>query len=512
MRATEHLGRYRLVDLVTQDEGVGHQLDVYLWRGYDLILDRPVAVRVMSADDPRSAAVIGAARAASLVDDRRLLRVLDVLDLPSTAEDRARIAVVSEWANGRNLERLLQDRDGRPFATGEALSIVADVAWALAAGSAENVNHGRLRPSSVFITDAGEVRVRGLAVDAALFGPLPEPVGRNPYDRAQADVDALGSLVYLLCTGTWPGEGTVSAPTAPRGAGDILLPPSQVRAAVPRTVDDVVARSIASAVRPKGVAKAADAGAFAAMVNAALDHVAPVYAATSTRSADSAAHRALVWVGRIAAVVVAVALVVGVFAIGWQMVSTSTTSVAATANPVIDQMLTASAKPVEDAGSTIATVFPITKFRSYDPFGDDDGNGKADRRKGQENEDLAVDINDADPETAWTTDEYSSADLDGKAGTGIVLDLGEARDIQQVKLGLVGEGSTVEIRVGDKVFADPALWTLMATATGATDALTVRTPRPITGRYVLAWFTRLPPAQDRFGRYQGGVTSAEVSG
>ena len=73
----------------------------------------------------------------------------------------------------------------------DALSLVAEVARAIAAGLADNVEHGRLRPSSVFITDAGEVRIRGLAVDAALFGPTSAvQSGRS------GDVDALGSLTY----------------------------------------------------------------------------------------------------------------------------------------------------------------------------------------------------------------------------------------------------------------------------------------------------------------------------
>ncbi len=298
MRATEQLGRYQLLDLVTEDEGLGGG-NVYLWHGYDEVLDRPVAVRVLAADDPRSAAVLGAAQAAALVDDRRLLRVLDILNLPATSVDPARVAVVSEWASGRNLERTLQDRGGTPFAAPEALSLVAEVARAVAAGGTENVSHGRLRPSSVFITDAGEVRIRGLAVDAALFGPLTLAV-----DPEQADVDALGSLVYLLTTGYWPGEGSTSAPEAPRSGG-VVLPPSQVRAAVPRSVDDVVARSVISAARARGVARVSDAAAFATMVGASLDHLAPV--TTTLRPVPrtggrKAAHLALVGIGRLVAI------------------------------------------------------------------------------------------------------------------------------------------------------------------------------------------------------------------
>ena len=521
MRATEQLGRYRLLDLVTQDAGVGGRDDVYLWHGYDEVLDRPVALRVMSADDPRCPAVLGAAQAAAAVDDRRLLRVLDILDLPATVADPARIAVVSEWATGRNLERTLQDRHGTPLAAPDALSLVAEVARAIAAGGRENVGHGRLRPSSVFITDAGEVRVRGMAVDAALFGPLPDLP-----DRKQADVDALGSLVYLLTTGYWPGSATsgasasagdasVAAPPAPR-AGDVVLPPSQVRAAVPRSVDDVVARSVVTAARARGVARVPDPAAFATMVGAALDHVAPVSTTTiravPTSRGGRGLRRALVWTGRLVAVVVAVAAVGGLAWLGWQLV-TSGGSESADTSTAIDEMLTAPARPVDDLnGSTIEQTFPIQAFRSYDPFGDDDGNGKPDKRKGRESDELAITVNDEDPETAWLTSQYTTPDLDGKEGVGLILDLGQPQDVQQLSLNLVGKGSNIDVRVADRVLPDPALWTPLASAFAPKDTIDIRAPRPVTGRYVLVWFTQVPPVEEVSGQYQGGVRSAVVSG
>ena len=512
MRASEHLGRYRLLDLVAQDPGTRDFPDVYLWHGFDETLDRPVAVRVMSADDPRCPAVLGAAQAAARVDDRRLLRVLDVLNLPATDTDPARIAVVSEWASGRNLERTIQDRGGTPFVAPEALALVAEVARAVAAASAENVSHGRLRPSSVFVTDAGEVRVRGLAVDAALFGELPA-MG----DRSQADIDALGSLVYLLTTGYWPGSQPIAAPDAPR-AGTTVLPPSQVRAAVPRLIDDVVARSVTDAARPRGVAKVPDVPAFVAMIGAAQDHLSPVTTTITRVTPRSPVERTARMAGRIVwrllAIAMGAALVAGAAWVGWQLVSAPPAASPSAVGTQADDLLTSSARPIDDSTATaIEQTFPITAIRSYDPFGDDNANGRPDKRKGRENEDLTVTVNDDDPETAWLTSEYTSADLDGKEGVGLVLDLGAPRDIQQVRLGLVGTGSTVDVKVADRILSDPVLWTPLASAVGARENLNVRAPRPITGRYVLIWFTRVPPAVDQgAGVYQGGVRSAVVRG
>ncbi len=510
MRASEQVDRYSLIDLVSRDEGPAGAEVSELWHGFDATLDRPVALRIISADDPRSAAIVGAARAAATVDDRRLLRVLDILDLPATRDEPARIAIVSEWATGRNLERTLQDRGGTPFSAPEALELVAQVARTLAHSTAVGVSHGRLRPSSVFITDAGEVRVRGLSVDAALFGPLPDVP-----DRAAADVDALGSLTYLLTTGYWPGAASVDAPGAP-SAGGVVLPPSQVRAAVPRSVDDIVARSVLSAARTRGVARVADPAAFAAMVGAALDHVAPVTTTTvrvePSTTGRRLARRSLIWLARLIGVLVALAFVAAVAWGGWTLL-TAEPEVVDDTNQGLAEILTSPARPVDDIElSGIERTFPIEKFRSYDPFGDDDGNGKPDKRKGRESEDLVAVVNDDDPDTAWLTSQYGTPDLDGKPGVGLILDLGSPQDVQQITANLVGRGSNLEVRVSDRIYPDPALWSPLANAVAPREKVEVRSPRPITGRYVLLWFTRLPPTDTGSGEFQGGVRSVVVSG
>ncbi len=512
MRAAEDLGRYRLLDLVAADPSRGPEpsaAGVLLWRGYDQVLDRPVAVRTVPIDDPRCADVLAAARSAAGVDDRRLLRVLDTVDLPATGTDPARVALVTEWASGRNLDDVLADRHGTPLGAAEALALVTEVARAVAAGLPAGVTHGRLRPASVFVTDAGEIRVRGLAVDAALFGPpLPEAAAVG------ADVDALGALTYLLTTGHWPGAQPSAAPPAPR-KGTVVLPPSQVRAGVPRIIDDVVARSLAEAGRPRGIEPVRDAAAFAAMTGAGVDHLVPVTTTTIRPvTRPSVLRRIVRWSLRLVAVAVGVVLVAALARLGWTMTTALPPRVATVTATGLDPMLTSPARPADDlAGTGIERTYPITKFRSYDPFGDDNGDGRPDRRRGQENEDLAATVNDENPDTAWLTAQYSSPDLDGKGGTGLVVDLGQPQDVRGIKLNLVGSGSGLDIRVADRVLSDPALWTQLAAGFAPRDRIDMRAPRPVTGRYVLIWFTRVPPALDAgAGVYQGGVRSVVVSG
>lgn len=231
MSDARRIARYTLLDEVASRR---EDKDVVLWRGFDEVLARDVSIRLLPQDDPRASRVIAAAQASALVEDRRLLRVLDIFQVPATSDSVATIAIVSEWATGVTLEEMMRAQSWEPLPLEQAMSIVDDVARAIAAGAETSVSHRRLRPSSVIVTDAHEVRVRGLGVDAAIWGQLDPTLSPEA-----ADIDGLGSLLYFLLSGVWPGSGSLPAvglPRAPRAGGHVL-PPSRISANVPRSID-----------------------------------------------------------------------------------------------------------------------------------------------------------------------------------------------------------------------------------------------------------------------------------
>ena len=491
---SRRIARYLLLDEIQTPT---HDPAVSFWRGHDEILDREVSVRLLHADDERANAFLGAARAAALVDDRRLLRILDILEIPASDDGPAAIAVVSEWARGHNLVEGLAARAGDAMPVERAVAIIDDVARAVAAGLATKVAHGRLRPSSVIVTDAGEVRVRGLAVDAALWGQLDPRLTKE-----QADVDGLGSLLYLLVTGTWPTASCFTPlPPAPRN-GSTVLPPSHLRADVPRHVDDCIARSVHAAARPRGVRNVADAAGFAAMLGVTRDHVAP--------AADGEVSAPMRVVGRLLAALAAVAVAVGVGTLGWQLVVGGPKAWSDTKSGADTLLTTPTVQTITDTG--IERVLPVAAVRSFDPRGDDDHNGKADNRKGRENDDRAPNAIDADKATAWTSAKYATPDLDGKGGVGLVVDLGATQSVRAVSLDFVGAGAPVEVRVADRIYPDPGTWNLLTTAGAGGGHIDLRGARPINGRYVLIWFPQVPPSATADGRYQVQVGEVTIRG
>jgi putative peptidoglycan lipid II flippase len=139
---------------------------------------------------------------------------------------------------------------------------------------------------------------------------------------------------------------------------------------------------------------------------------------------------------------------------------------------------------------------PIVSVADFDPFGVDG-----------ENPEQTRDAVDKDPFTAWTTVTYYDPYLGGKPGVGLAVDLGAPRPVRSVDLKLIGANSDVTILLGSKLRPNPAKYRTFAEVTGAGRRILLRTPRPMNGRYVVVWFTRLPWID---GGYRGGVRSIVV--
>jgi len=212
-------GRYRVEDLLAERAGAR------LWRAVDEVLRRSVAVDVLPSDSPRASAMVQAARRAAVVTDGRFLRVLDA------AEENGDVYVVREWAPGESLDLVLADG---PLTHRRAAWIVHEVAEAVSVAHSAGIYHLRLTPENVLVTDTGGVKIIGLATDAALHGV-------KHADAEAEDVRALGRLLYASLVARWPSGPVCALPAAPVEHGR-LMRPAQVRAGVPREVDEVCDR------------------------------------------------------------------------------------------------------------------------------------------------------------------------------------------------------------------------------------------------------------------------------
>src|ERR1700733_3931376 len=186
-------GRYRLEDRLAAAGGWS------AWKAIDEILARPVSVITFAPGFPRLQQAITAARAASRLTDTRLTHVFDVED------SWEHPYIVQEGPVGDTLTDLLAD--GRIEAPA-GVRIVSEVAGAIAGAHAAGIAHLCLQPEAVRWTAGGDLKLTGLGIDAALAGITAE-------DPELTDTRGLGSLLYAVLTGMWPGPDHPYLPAAP---------------------------------------------------------------------------------------------------------------------------------------------------------------------------------------------------------------------------------------------------------------------------------------------------------
>ncbi len=465
---TDAVWRYQL------DVLAGESAGSEVWQGTDPVLGRKVGIRLLPAADERADDLREAACLAARISDRRLIHVLDVVDVKY--DNQPHVAVVTEWVSGRSLDEILTE----PMSSPEALGLSADVAECLAAAHAAGIAHGRLRPQSVLITDNGDVRVRGIGVDAVLNGCDPDP------DPATSDINAVGGLLYACTTGRWPYGTTTGLAQAPHIGGSIPLP-SRVAPSVSGTVDSLCLRTVPE------IAGATAGIEFTRMTSLASSLRTVSGTPSEPQQANSMSAPARRISRRLVATVLGLLAVSGLAVMGWQLLSGGPAAITPRANTTPPALSAAPSAPATPAEKPI----PIIKVSDYDPLGN-----------GNENSALASRAVDRDSQSAWLTENYSDDNLSGKAGVGLLLDLGASRPVSAVTLGLVGQGTDVEIRTADQITDDPTTFKRFAGATGAPSETTLRAPKPVTARYLLVWITRVPSLAD--GGYQGGVRTISV--
>lgn len=224
-------GRYRL------DEALNQRGTTVTWRGWDLNLSRPVLLHVLDPSEPRVLEILDQARQAAQAIDSRYLRVWDAI-LDETGEHGSYIAC--EYAPGQSLELAFT---AGPLSEVEAAWVVREIAAGLVAMHGQGLHHRQLNPDTVVITASGNVKIVGFLVEHALH-PVTSDV-----DPEQADVRALGELLYASLTGHWPGGARYGLPAAPVDSWGRLVLPRQVTHLVSTELSDIVDRILSPVPR-----------------------------------------------------------------------------------------------------------------------------------------------------------------------------------------------------------------------------------------------------------------------
>ncbi|MEU8107919.1 protein kinase [Nonomuraea muscovyensis] len=230
--------RYRLVEPIGEG-GMG-----VVWRAYDELLDRTVAIKEVRytgiGDDQRAQLnrrTIREARAAGRLDHPSVVVVHDVV------EEDGRPWIVMQLVRSRSLGQVI--REHGPLPVGQVAAIGWQVLDALRAAHATGVLHRDVKPENVLLADDGRVVLTdfgiasleaeaGLTATGGLVGTpaymSPERLHGDPA-RPESDLWALGATLYAAVEGAPPYKrdswaATVAAvlrdePEPPRRAGPL---------------------------------------------------------------------------------------------------------------------------------------------------------------------------------------------------------------------------------------------------------------------------------------------------
>ena len=452
-------GRYRLGALIAS----GGMAQV--WQGTDEVLQRRIAVKILHPHLAADATFVARFRQEAIAAAR--LAHPGIVAIYDTCSDGGLEAIVMELVVGPTLRQRLDDP--QLIDPWQAAGLAAQVAEALDCAHKAGLVHRDVKPANVLLCGDGRVKVADFGIakavaDADLTQPglmvgtakylAPEQVRGEAVDR-RSDIYSLGVVLYEMLCGRAPFSADTDAATALARLHTDPLLPRQVRAGVPKSLEDVVCRAMQrdpddrfdSAADLRAALLAAGAtsssatdltaitiepapGARGEAWPTAQDEWSPVVAPLPTPSFRQTERSWLVPTLLVA--FIAVALGIAGLLLGRSGAGS----------------LLGDVRDVIGGGRSSPIALEVTGATAFDPFGD-----------GAENDDLANNVRDGNPDTAWRTEGYDDRDITTlKPGVGIVLTLARPVALDELEVQSRTNDWRIVVYVASAPAADLAGW------------------------------------------------------
>jgi serine/threonine-protein kinase len=492
-------GRYRL------DAQVGRGGMSTVYRAFDTVLERPVAIKLMHAeiasDSDHLERFRREARAVAQLNHPHIVTVIDAgEELSRDGYDGRSGApyIVLEYVPGETLKDVIR-RQG-PLDIPQAIAYAIEIARALGAAHEHMIVHRDVKPQNVLIGSEGGAKItdfgiarslteEGLTMAGRVLGTTdyvsPEQALGQPV-TGQSDLYSLGVVLYEMLTGEVPFRGDSPVAVAMRHVREDVPDVQDLRPGVSAAAASVVDRAVAkdlAARYPDAATMVADLEEALA-IEASRSGQATGEVTSVLHTLPGSARRKLPWrmrhparwAGSLAALAAIVALVL--FLAAGQ--THRGTGVAAGVS----------------SGSGLHPVsLSQTAAHDYNPFG-----------TGPENENRIQNVVDSDPNTSWSTEQYYQGTLQksGGVGTGLYLDAAPGVAARAIEIQTSTPGFAVQVYASSQEpsplsYGDPA--TLSArgwkgplgssAAVSGRQLISLRAGQPF--RYYLVWISTLPP-------------------
>jgi serine/threonine-protein kinase len=458
-----------------------------VFRAFDQVLERPVAIKLMNrevaADSDQLVRFKREARAVAQVAHQHIVTVIDY------GEDAGRPYIVFEYVDGETLKQRIR-RLGRLPVT-EAVAYAIEIARALAVAHERHIVHRDIKPQNVLIDEEGAAKVtdfgiarsldeEGLTAEGRVLGTTdyvsPEQALGHPV-TGQSDIYSLGIVLWEMLTGHVPFAGENQVAVAMKHVRDPL---PDVRAERPE-----VSAALAAVIEH---ATAKDTGQRYDDISRLAGDLEDVLAIETSRSGDARGEATTVLRslpgrkrrrlplllrrhGRRDAIILA-ALTVVILAVAAALLTSRTQR--GTGTP--QGKAPPKTKPVALAASSA---------HDFDPFG-----------TGGEHPDQTKFAVDNDPGTEWTTETYQ--DGLAKPGVGLYLDARPGTKARFLRVATPTPGFAAAVYVADD---GPPKQLSGWTKVGSAGSVDRRDDIPVKvtdkHRYWLLWITKLPAGKSQ---------------
>jgi serine/threonine-protein kinase len=493
--------RYRL------DAHVGAGGMSMVYRAFDTVLERPVAIKLMHREV--------AAHADQLERFRREARAVAQLNHPhivtviDAGEDQGVPYIVFEYVEGETLKERIR-RTGR-LAIPEAVAYAIEIARALECAHEGGIVHRDVKPQNVLVDPEGRAKItdfgiartlseEGLTADGRVLGTTdyvsPEQALGHPV-TGQSDLYSLGIVLFEMLTGSVPFGGENQVAVAMRHVReqvpDVQTRRPEVSSALAAVVDRATSKSLERRY-PDADTMLGDLEEALAIETARAGQ-ATGEATAVLQTLPARARRRLplrMRHGRLAALVLVPALLVAAAVVVAVVVSRTHSGTGGESNVPASPQLSAISLSQNAAHD----------YNPYDPSG-----------VGTQHPETVALAVDNDPGTHWDTETYQGATLNGKPGVGLYVDASPGVAARQMVVQTPTPGFQAQVWVAPGDRKPPRLLPAgSALSAGGWKQVDVSGGQPITVgskqripldtagqpfRYYLLWITKLPPNGDK---------------
>ena len=241
--------RYEIIRAI----GEGGMANVYL--GYDTILDRNVAIKVLRGDLSNDEKFVRRfqreALSASSLAHQNIVEMYDV------GEDDGVYYIVMEYVDGKTIKQLLKKRG--TLTLSEAIDIMSQLTDGMAHAHDSYIIHRDLKPQNIMIKDDGQIKITDFGIAMALNSTqltqtnsvmgsvhyLPPEQASGKGCTIKSDIYSMGIIFYELLSGSLPFRGDNAVEIALKHMREPLPSLRDTNNAIPQSIENIIRKSTA---------------------------------------------------------------------------------------------------------------------------------------------------------------------------------------------------------------------------------------------------------------------------